>query len=72
MYNLWTETGGLNEDREEAKSLESGTLPFKSGVVDMWDSLIIRAVILYVLALGNMCQISGERMCTILVNRLED
>lgn len=44
VYSLWTGSGTLNEDSEEAQSLVSGTLAYKSAVVDLWDSLIIRAV----------------------------
>ena len=44
VYSLWTDKGAMNED-SDAKSLEAGTLPFKSPLVDMWDNLTIRAVI---------------------------
>ena len=44
VYSLWTDTGILNEDSEEAQSVASGILAYKSAVVDMWESLIVRAV----------------------------
>ena len=45
VYSLWTDIGAMNEDSSDAKSLEAGTLPFKSPLVDMWENLTIRAVI---------------------------
>ena len=45
VYSLWTDIGAMNEESSDAKSLEAGTLPFKSPLVDVWDNLTIRAVI---------------------------